>query len=258
MEPNATLSLYAPTDPDPHTWLTEERREKLIHLTASVRPLLVQAGLWRATLVYWVREQASLEVAWDSLEEQKTLDDLEEQWRSKAPSDSQKLDQETLRAKLRVKPASIKWSRTQWGHRLESLYLQSKSQLDRASCRVVRLSGKPLATELYHRIKAGETPFAEVAREFGEGPERHKDGLIPLRPLGSMPFGLAPVLERLKCGQISQPMRLGKGFCLVELIEFQISQLDQETEEALLGDQLRLWIDRVVDEVEATLRWPEH
>ena len=223
MHPNGPLSLNTPTEPDPRTWLTEERREQLIRLTSSIRPLLVQAGLWRATLVCWVREQVSLEIYWDPQDEQETLDELEKQWLSKAPSDSQDFDRSALRAKLRVKPASARWSREQWEHRLESLFLQSKGQLDRASCRIIRLSSKALATELYHRIKAGETSFGEAAREFGEGQERHKEGLIALQPLASMPFGLAPVLEHLEPGKVSQPMRLGKGFCLVELIEIKIT-----------------------------------
>ena len=107
-----------------------------------------------------------------------------------------------LRAKLRVGPAAARWCKEQWGHRLDSLFLQTKNQLDRASCRLIRLRNKSLATELYHRIKAKEVSFAEAAREFGEGPEKHKDGLITLRPLGSMPFGLAPVLDSPKPGTI--------------------------------------------------------
>ena len=255
MKPIAPLSLNVPTEPDPCAWLTEERREQLVDITSSVRPLLQQAGLWRATLVYWVREQVSLEVCWEAEEEQKIIDELEKQWLSKSPPESKAFDRNALRAKLRVKPASARWSREQWAHRLDSLYLQSKSQLDRASCRIIRIRNKPLATELYHRIKAGETSFGVAAREFGEGPERNNEGLISLQPLASMPFGLAPVLEKLKPGKISQPMRLGKGFCLVELIEFKISQLDENTGEVLLADQLRLWIDSVVDEIEAGLSW---
>ena len=72
-----------------------------------------------------------------------------------------------------------------------------------------------------------------------------------------MPFGLAPLLQHLKPGQVCQPMRLGKGFCVVELIEFQISQLDDATSELLLAEQLRLWIDSVVDVLEADLLWCE-
>lgn len=254
MKTNTPISLNAPIEPDPHTWLTEERLEGLKRQTTSARHILTQAGLWRATLSYWVREQASLEACWESEDEQRKLDELEEKWRSRTPADLQKLDPDTLRAKLRVTPASSRWSREQWGHRLDSLYLQSKSQLDKASCRLIRLRSKPLTNEIYHRIKAGETSFEMAAREFGEGPERKQDGLIPIQPLGSMPFGLAPVLEHLKAGQISQPMRIGKAFCLVKLIELRISRLDEATSEALLGEQLRLWIDSVVDVLESKLR----
>ena len=53
-----------------------------------------------------------------------------------------------------------------------------------------------------------------------------------------------------------QPIRLGKVFCLVELVEYHNSQLDEATEEMLLAEQFRLWIDTVVDYIEANLVWP--
>ena len=253
MKTPLSLSSFTPTEPDPRTWLTDERRQQLTAKIGSAQPLLLQAGLWRATLCYWVREQASLEAKWDYEEEQNYLDKLERKWGEKKKDRISSLDPNLLRAKLRVGPAANRWSREQWGHRLDFLYLQAKSQLDRASCRLIRISSKALASELYHRIKAGETSFDAAAREFGEGPEREQGGLISMMPLGSMPFGLAPVLEHLKPSKISQPMRLGKGFCLVELIEFKVSQLDQATGDLLLADQLRGWIDSVVDVLEADL-----
>ena len=255
MKPAASSTVNTPIDPDPRTWLTDERCELLLRLTSSARPLLIQAGLWRATLSYWVREQVSLEVCWDSEDEKRKLDELEADWNAKPSRNHQNLERDALRAKLRVAPAALMWSQRQWGHRLESVFLQCKNQLDRSSCRLIRLRSKPLATELYHRIKAGETTFEVAARDYGEGPERNQNGLIPLQPLGSMPFGLAPVLEHLEPGKVSQPLHLGKGFCLVELVESQKSQLDETTGEALLGEQLRLWIDSVVDLAEATLGW---
>ena len=233
-----------------HAWLTKERLGKLSDLTLSARPLLLQAGLWRATLGYWVREQASLEAYWDPQDEKQALDKLEEQWRAKTTTDGLSLDPEMLRAKLRVGPASARWSRQQWGHRLDSLFLQAKSQLDRASCRVIRLSSKPLATELYHRIKAKETSFEIAAREFGEGPERNQNGLIPHNP------SVHPLVLRRFLNALSQPaqptLRL-KGF-VSELVELGLSQLDEATGQALLDEQLRLWIDSVVDVLESKLR----
>ena len=256
MKPNTGLPLKTPTEPDPKTWLKAERSALLISQTASARTLLQKAGLWRATLCYWVREQASLEANWESQDEQQQLNELEKKWKEKKSFEGLYLTQDTLRAKLRVTPATKIWCREHWADNVDSLFLNSKSYLTRASCRIIRIKNKSLASELYHRIKAKETSFDEAARNFGEGPERNQGGFIPLQPLGSIPFGLAPVLEHLKQGEIMQPIRLGKVFCIVELVEYHNSQLDEATEEMLLAEQFRLWIDTVVDYIEANLVWP--
>jgi hypothetical protein len=245
--------LQAPAEPDPRLWLTHERLKSLEEHLGCAASLLRKAGLWRAALGYWVRWQLSLEAEWPPAEEQACLAELEQQWLAKHSFEEAGLSSVELRAKLRVAPAALRWCKAQWGHRLESLYLQRKSGLDRASCRLLRLTDKNLALELYHRIKAGETSFERAAFEFGEGPERFRGGLVPLQPLGQMPFGLAPLLERLDLGQLSMPLRLNQGFCLVQLVKRQPSQLDSITGDALLLEQLAMWVDAVVDVLVADL-----
>ena len=241
------LFSVPPAEPDPSHWLSDTRLKLLEQHLGICAPTLRQAGLWRAALGYWVRWQASLDAVWPADEEKAVLVQLEDDWLSRNSLSEACLDIDELRSKLRVTPAVQLWSRQQWGHRLETLYLQSKSKLDRASCRLLRLSNKNLAQELYHRVKAGEASFEAVARQFGEGPERTQGGLMPIMPLGEMPFGLAPLLERLEPGKLSNPLRLNQGFCLVQLEIFKPSKLDPPTEELLLAEQLRLWIDSVVD-----------
>ena len=241
------LFSVPPAEPDPSHWLSDTRLILLEQHLGICAPTLRQAGLWRAALGYWVRWQASLDAVWPVDEEKAVLVQLEDDWLSRNSLSEACLDIDELRSKLRVTPAVQLWSRQQWGHRLETLYLQSKSKLDRASCRLLRLSNKNLAQELYHRVKAGEASFEAVARQFGEGPERTQGGLMPIMPLGEMPFGLAPLLERLEPGKLSNPLRLNQGFCLVQLEIFKPSKLDPPTEELLLAEQLRLWIDSVVD-----------
>lgn len=242
----------APIEPDPTRWLNEARRNEIATQLANSRTLLQQAGLWRATLGYWVRWQASLEAKWAQEDEKACLDLLMKQWREKN-TDTSAISDDVLLEKLRVAPAAERWSREQWGHRLDSLFLQYKDQLDMASCKFLRVKEKRIASELYYRIKSKETSFTIAANEFSEGPERHNGGFIPLQPLRKMPFGLAPLLQHLERGKISQPLRLGKGYCLVELVEFRHSRLDEKTESTLLAEQLRLWIDSVVDKLEAEL-----
>lgn len=244
----------APSEPDPKQWLTPARRSLLKGQLEPIARLLRQSGVWRATLGYWVRWQASLEVDWPADEEKRILDQLQEQWCSKHHGQAELLTTEELRAKLRVAHAVAHWSRQQWGHRIQSLYLQRKSGLDRASCRLLRLDNKYFAIELYHRIKAGETTFERAARDFGQGPEALHGGLLPLQPLDSMPLGLAPLLERLETGRLTMPLRLGNGFCLVQLENWQPAQLNLETEEFLLAEQLRMWVDLVVETMDHILR----
>ena len=261
MNSSGINSFKAPSDPDPSIWLTPIRRELILRQLTHSRSLLQQAGLWRATLGYWVRWQASLEAHWTAQEEADCITRLMKKWQQQdlksKNSEIKKLDNATLRKKLRVAPAVAQWSEEQWGHQVDSLYLKAKGELDKASCRLLRITNKAMANELYFRIKAKETSFEEASRVFGEGPEHHQGGLIPLRALKSMPFGLSPLLQQLEVGKISQPLRLGKGYCLVELIEFRPSQLDENTKKFLLGEQLRLWIDSVVDVMDSDLPWGE-
>ncbi len=236
-------------EPDPEKWLTPQRLEQLNQQIEGSKKLLKQAGLLRAALGYWVRWEVSLEANWGQDEENTILDDLEKDWLEKSSQSEQKqtYSDNELREKLRVSPGSLVWAREQWSHRLESIYLERKSQLDQASCRLIRVRDKGIALELHHRIKAGETSFEQAAREYGQGSERRNNGLIPMQTLEKMPFGLAPLLVRLEPGRLSLPMRLGEGFCLVQLESFKPSQYDKATEELLLAEQLRLWIDSVVN-----------
>ena len=202
-----------------------------------------------------MREQASLEANWESQDEQQQLNELEKKWKEKK-SFEPILNSRHIACETTSNTGDKDLGREHWADNVDSLFLNSKSYLTRASCRIIRIKNKSLASELYHRIKAKETSFDEAARNFGEGPERNQGGFIPLQPLGSIPFGLAPVLEHLKQGEIMQPIRLGKVFCLVELVEYHNSQLDEATEEMLLAEQFRLWIDTVADYIEANLVWP--
>ena len=93
--------------------------------TANIRPLLVQAGLWRATLGYWVRWQTSLK-QWSKDDEQKSIEQLLEKWQKDHTNDENSgLNTETLKEKLRVTPA-VSSDHDQWSHLVDSLYLKAR------------------------------------------------------------------------------------------------------------------------------------
>mgnify|MGYP000505856926 FL=1 len=60
--------------------------------------------------------------------------------------------------------------------------------------------------------------FARVAKEFSDGAEREKGGLMGLRPANRYPSLFVDATARLKVGEVVGPVRSGAGFHLLKLI----------------------------------------
>ena len=235
--------MKAPTEPEPKDWLTQEKVDDANKKFKSSKSILKNAGLLEKALIYWVQTKISKDVEIEN--EKEVIDVLINRWREANPN--REIDSDELRNNLRIKPACLEWCKQQWGHTIDTIYLKQKNSLSRASCRLIRMTDKDLANEIYFRVKNMEVSFEQAALEYGEGPERNQGGLIPVRKLEEMPLGLAPLLERLKVDELSPPLKLGKGFCIVKLIKFIPSSLNDETSNQIYSRLLRLWIDDVVE-----------
>lgn len=237
-------------DPDPDRWLSTERVAGLKSALESSCEFLALSGLLDSAVKYWVNleiynESCELTDPWPSSDQRTYIDYLEGEWFKKNSLSDFCISKEQLYLKLSVNPASLYWAHCKWSHRLQTLYIDRKSELDMAVCLMIRLTNKNLALELYHRIKAGEISFEQAAKEFGVGPEKLNGGRLPLQSLKSMPLGLGDFLRRLTVGELSMPLRLGNGFVLVQLERLDDAVLNEEVETRLLTDELRRWVAAV-------------
>ena len=205
-------------DPAPDEWLSDERKNRLVAELGASAPLLREVDVLDRVLHHWVRR----ELAGGAVDSEACLD----------------------------------WARTQWGHRLESLFLQHKQDLDQVSCRLLRVGNSALALEIHHRLLAKEASFEELSIQFAIGSERFRGGLFQLKPLSKFPAGLVKILRNLKPGEISKPLRLGKEFCVVQLNEFVPAVQGEETDQQLLSNQLQLWVQGMSSHVKAQLSSP--
>ena len=87
-------------DPSPQEWFTEARQKKIELELLSSFQLLTDSGCVDDVILYWIRRELSYE----------------------SPSDKD-LNQ---------------WSRKQWGHRIDQLFLEYKNDLDKVSCKLIR------------------------------------------------------------------------------------------------------------------------
>ena len=243
----AGSSSLAHLEPAVIDWLTEERLQALSADFGSTSEFLALAGLRTKALEYWLRLQVAREAAlsetlWPAMEREQELDQLEAAWRNNNDPAAFGLSDDQVRLKLMVRPGCTRWARFHWSYRIESLFLDRKSTLDQASCRLLRISDKHLAQEIYYRALAKEDSFTNLANQFGEGNERFQGGFLPLQPISSMPMGLGKLLNRLVPLELSRPLKLGDGFALVLLEQLVPATLCPKTEEILLNQEFVQWL----------------
>lgn len=135
-----------------------------------------------------------------------------------------------------------KFKQATWGHKLESYFLSRKSKLDKVIYSQIRTKDVGIAQELYFRIQEGEQSFAELVREYSQGPEAKTGGLIGPIEMNTPHPALAQKLSVSKPGQACSPIRLGEWLVIVRLEKFIPAQLDESMRRQLLHELFSAWL----------------
>ncbi len=142
-----------------------------------------------------------------------------------------------------------KFKQATWGHKLESYFLSCKSQLDKVIYSLIRTKDMGVAQELYFRIQAGEQSFAELAREYSQGPESQTGGLIGPVELSTPHPTLAKMLRVSQPGQLWPPMHLGEWVAIARLEKFIPAQLDEPMRQRLLNELFADWLQEQLNQL---------
>ena len=143
--------------------------------------------------------------------------------------------------KLYIKNINLmlhRWSHREWGHKLESIYLENKDGLDCVSFQMLRNRDKYLAAEIYYRLTAGEQSFQQLSWEFGEGSERNHAGQFVDQRLNALPKGLPEFLRQMKPGEVAKPRLYGNFYTILMLNKFTQAQFDDDMKDFLVVKQL--------------------
>ena len=110
------------------------------------------------------------------------------------------------------------------------------------------MQDEQLAQELFFRIQEGEQTFAELARQYSDGPEAQTGGLIGPTELNKPHPLLAQKLTASKPGQLLPPIRLENWIVIVRLEKFLPCQLDDLMRQRLLNELFENWIAQKIQE----------
>lgn len=225
-------------------WINSEEFKKLKELPEEIKTRLKAAGIWRRYLEQSLKDYAKESNNFDS----EVITDEEERTWQNLSNKKLGLSKEEVREKIKTNNILKKLSKEKWGNSIESIFLERKSEFDKASCKILRMGNKNLLTELYFRIKENEISFERASTEYGQLPEKKSGGNLGYKPLREMEFGLGPLLEKMDVGQLSAPLKIGNGYCLVMLEKFKGAELNDEIREIILYEKLKSWFKKGVDQ----------
>ena len=133
---------------------------------------------------------------------------------------------------------------------LEERFLASKGSRDQVIYSLLRVKDYALARELWIRLEEDETTFAEASREFGEGPEADRQGVIGPLPIGSLqPVLLQDILRGLKAGELSSPVSIGEWQILLLIEKLTPARLDDQVRAQMMQESLDQFLDERVSKI---------
>ena len=129
-----------------------------------------------------------------------------------------------------------------FGPRVEPLFLERKTDLDRVTYSLLRVRERAKVLELHLRLVEEEATFADLASSYSEGVEQQFNGLIGPMELGR----INPVLgERLRIstpGQLWPPFEAEGWWVLLRHERHLPAQLDDAMQQRLLSEMYELWM----------------
>jgi hypothetical protein len=136
-----------------------------------------------------------------------------------------------------------------FGHKVESYFLQRKSQLDRAIYSLLRVKDPHLAQELFFRIQDREATFTELVKQYSGGKEADVGGIVGPHELSVPHPVLAAKLSSLQPGELSPPVQIADWFVVVRLEKFLPAQLDRAMQARLIDELSEQWLQARLNEL---------
>lgn len=126
--------------------------------------------------------------------------------------------------------------------KVDSYFLQRKTQLDRAVYSLLRVKDPHLAQELFFRIQDGEATFTELVQQYSSGQEAEVGGLVGPQELSVPHPILAAKIRSLQPGQLSAPVQIAEWFVIIRLEKNLPSKLDSAMRARLTDELYEQWM----------------
>lgn len=135
---------------------------------------------------------------------------------------------------------------------IREAFINFKAQRETVIFQCMRLSGEPLARELYYRLQHDHADFHHLARQYGEGAGADEGGLNGPIPIGRLKPELRQRLQSLQSGECAAPFLMEPGvWMILRLLRRENLLLSEEIGEKIRDDLFAVWLEQQVHSARA-------
>jgi parvulin-like peptidyl-prolyl isomerase len=154
-----------------------------------------------------------------------------------------------LRQSIDEPPRSVildRYQQMQWGHLINTRFLQSKFQLDRVLFSAIQVEDFNLAFELYCRVQEQEQSFPKLAIEYSLHPAAKMGGTVSPMPLAQLHPLIYQHLIGLKPKQLSPIFQLDSNYVFLRLECWMPVKFDLQIQQQFLNEFFEEWLEQQI------------
>ncbi len=141
------------------------------------------------------------------------------------------------------------FKKNQFNPKVERVFLDRKTSLDRISYSLMRVKSKAKAAELFFRLQEEESTFSELASSFSEGIENMLNGLIGPIEFGKINLQIAERLRNSNPGQLWPPFELESWWIIIRAERFFQATLNEPMRIRLIDEMYEIWMQEKIVKV---------
>ncbi len=135
-----------------------------------------------------------------------------------------------------------KFKKEKFNSKVESLFLDRKSNLDRVTYSIIRVKNRAKAAELHLRLQEEEATFSELSSTYSEGVENILHGLIGPIEYASINPNIAERLRNSSPGQLWPPFEIDNWWIILRSERLFPASLNLQMRIRLLDEMYESWI----------------
>ena len=132
---------------------------------------------------------------------------------------------------------------------VEREYVHKMESLERVSFRLLRNTNKGIILEAHQRLTNKEESWSALSNRWGCDPERQLEGYYKNTPAKNLGREIVTQLKRLKPGEVTIPITLGKYYSLLMLEEWEKIELNDKTRKKLIENMMDSWLNEQVEKI---------